>query len=116
MSELCNRPLRTREATLAQVPLGSPTRWAMTLHVSPWAFRRTIADTFSGVARTGRPGGRPLRVRRRPSLISRIATRTRSDRRFDSKLAMTGSSASSTSLPRFGLPSSGVSNIGSLSE
>ena len=35
VSELCNSPLRTRDATLAQVPRGRPTRCAMTFQVSP---------------------------------------------------------------------------------
>ncbi len=67
----------------AGVPLGSLTRWAITLHVNTWAFRRTIADTFSGVARIGRPGGsgsgeatkgsaRTMETRKAPTVVGSL--------------------------------------------
>lgn len=55
-------PLRAFGATLAQVPLGSPTFCATSRQDSPVAFQRRMAARFSGVTRIGRPGGLPERV------------------------------------------------------
>jgi hypothetical protein len=51
--------LRAREAAFAHVPRGSPTFCATSRQDSPAAFQRRTAASFSGVTRTGRPGGFP---------------------------------------------------------
>lgn len=110
----CRR--RALEKTAAQVPAGSPTWGATSRHFIPNMRNSMILDTFSGVTLRGRPGGRPDLVARLPSLISRMATRTLSDRLRDSNDAITGRIARRRSLPMFGVPSSDESSIGSRSE
>ena len=75
-----------------------------------------IRAAFSGVTRRGRPGGRPDRVGRRPALISRMATRTRSDLRRDSNAAteVTTPRRRFRANPALASSGSGVERYGSL--